>query len=62
MSRRTPAPGAQSRTSAWWQTAGSMRMPDLRTFLPRRGDYAGVRSGWRADALAGLTVGVVALP
>ena len=62
MSGRKPAPGAQGRTSAWWQVAESMRMPDLRTFLPRRGDYAGVRAGWRADALAGLTVGVVALP
>jgi SulP family sulfate permease len=30
--------------------------------LPRRSDYAGLRSGWRADVVAGLTVGVVALP
>jgi sulfate permease, SulP family len=34
----------------------------LRELLPRRDDYAGVRSGWRADVIAGLTVGVVALP
>jgi SulP family sulfate permease len=34
----------------------------LRDLLPRRDDYAGVRSGWRADVIAGLTVGVVALP
>jgi SulP family sulfate permease len=34
----------------------------LRGLLPRRADYAGVRSGWRADVIAGLTVGVVALP
>ena len=33
-----------------------------RTFLPRRGDYAGLRTGWRGDVVAGLTVGVVALP
>ena len=30
--------------------------------LPRRADYAGFTSGWRADVVAGLTVGVVALP
>ena len=30
--------------------------------LPRRADYAGVRTSWRGDLVAGLTVGVVALP
>lgn len=30
--------------------------------LPRRSDYAGLRTSWRADLLAGVTVGVVALP
>ena len=30
--------------------------------LPRRSDYDGLRRGWRADLLAGITVGVVALP
>lgn len=30
--------------------------------LPRRADYAGLRRTWRADIVAGLTVGVVALP
>lgn len=30
--------------------------------LPRRSDYAGVRYGWKADLVAGLTVGIVALP
>jgi sulfate permease, SulP family len=30
--------------------------------LPRRSDYAGVRRSWKADLVAGLTVGVVALP
>ena len=31
-------------------------------FLPRPSDYAGLRLSWRGDLLAGLTVGVVALP
>jgi SulP family sulfate permease len=30
--------------------------------LPRRSDYAGVSRTWRGDLVAGLTVGVVALP
>lgn len=30
--------------------------------LPRRSDYAGLRSSWRGDVVAGITVGVVALP
>ena len=34
----------------------------LGRLLPRRSDYAGARQSWRADLLAGLTVGVVALP
>ena len=34
----------------------------LRAFLPRRADYEGLRRSWRADVIAGLTVGVVALP
>lgn len=31
-------------------------------FLPRRADYAGVRRSWRRDLVAGVTVGIVALP
>jgi SulP family sulfate permease len=34
----------------------------LTRFLPRRGDYAGLGQSWRRDVVAGLTVGVVALP
>jgi SulP family sulfate permease len=30
--------------------------------LPRRSDYAGVGRSWRRDLLAGITVGIVALP
>jgi len=30
--------------------------------LPRKSDYAGVRQGWKADLVAGVTVGIVALP
>ncbi|HLT85132.1 MAG TPA: SulP family inorganic anion transporter [Phototrophicaceae bacterium] len=30
--------------------------------LPRRADYAGLSRSWRTDLLAGVTVGVVALP
>jgi len=48
----------------------SARTPFLRTsvgasvtrLLPRRADYAGLARSWRGDVVAGLTVGVVALP
>ncbi|HSO91945.1 MAG TPA: SulP family inorganic anion transporter, partial [Arthrobacter sp.] len=31
-------------------------------FLPSRRDYDGLRSSWKTDLLAGITVGIVALP
>lgn len=34
----------------------------IRRILPRRADYSGLGASWRADLVAGLTVGVVALP
>lgn len=34
----------------------------LTRLLPRRSDYAGLRRSWKGDVLAGVTVGVVALP
>lgn len=34
----------------------------IRRLLPHRGDYPGLRRSWRRDVLAGITVGVVALP
>ena len=34
-------------------------IPDL---IPRKSDYLGLSKSWRVDALAGITVGIVALP
>ncbi len=34
----------------------------LRDFLPSRADYKSARTSWRRDLLAGITVGIVALP
>lgn len=34
----------------------------LQRLLPGRGDYVGLRRSWRRDVIAGITVGVVALP
>lgn len=34
----------------------------LARLLPRRSDYAGLAGSWRTDVIAGLTVGIVALP
>ena len=40
-----------------------VRVPgNLTTFLPTSSDFPGIRSNWRADLVAGVTVGVVALP
>lgn len=38
------------------------RMTRLMELRPRRADYAGLGTGWRADLVAGITVAVVALP
>jgi SulP family sulfate permease len=37
-------------------------LADLARLLPRRSDYSGLRASWRTDVVAGITVGVVALP
>jgi SulP family sulfate permease len=45
-------------------TVGAERrwVPAIGSLLPRCRDYRGLRGGWRADVVAGITVGVVALP
>ncbi len=40
----------------------SAALDQLRRFLPSRRDYDGLRSSWKTDLLAGITVGIVALP
>jgi SulP family sulfate permease len=37
-------------------------LPALLRLLPRRADYAGLRRSWSRDLMAGVTVGIVALP
>lgn len=37
-------------------------MNNFKKLLPQRSDYAGLKKAWRNDLIAGLTVGVVALP
>ena len=46
------------------QTSGRLQdtFVHVRSLLPRRSDYAGIASSWRTDVIAGVTVGVVALP
>ena len=41
-------------------TGGAIKR--LTRFLPSRQDYAGLAASWRSDLLAGVTVGIVALP
>jgi len=42
-------------------TGANVRSSFVR-FLPRRADYAGLSKSWKGDVVAGVTVGVVALP
>lgn len=44
---------------AWLQAVHPQRLLHL---LPNRSDYRGLRRSWKSDILAGITVGVVALP
>lgn len=44
-----------------WNWA-EIRATIARRTLPRRSDYAGLRTTWRRDLLAGVTVAIVALP
>ena len=39
-----------------------IRATVARRVLPRRSDYAGLRTSWRGDLMAGVTVAIVALP
>lgn len=39
-----------------------MNFSALSNLIPRRSDYAATKQSWRFDLLAGLTVGIVALP
>ena len=46
------------------QVHGGLRaaLDALTDLLPRRSDYAGLSRSWRTDVVAGVTVGIVALP
>lgn len=43
-------------------TASSTASSRITRFLPSRQDYSGLAATWRTDLLAGITVGIVALP
>ena len=34
----------------------------METFLPKLSDFQGFKKNWRSDLIAGITVGIVALP
>lgn len=55
-----PQQGKAQQGKAQLRTAGLKTA--LRKFLPSPRDYDGLRSSWRTDLLAGITVGIVALP
>jgi len=45
-----------------FEAGAGVALGRVRDVLPRAADYASLRRSWRADVVAGLTVGVVALP
>lgn len=45
-----------------WRDDAKKYARDLRRLLPQRADYAEASTSWRQDVVAGITVGVVALP
>jgi len=53
------AGGTPGRSPGGWSRAAGKNIAGL---LPRRADYAGLSRSWRGDVVAGITVGVVALP
>lgn len=62
-SRSTTAPDPDTGTAAssragWLRVVGN----NITGLLPRRADYTGLPRSWRRDVMAGVTVGVVALP
>ena len=58
--RRPAAP--YSETVSDPSAAEGVRQRNLARLLPNRRDYADLPRSWRRDVLAGITVGVVALP
>jgi len=50
-------PSTPQRATSWTRA-----LSHVRALLPSRRDYAGLGRSWRGDLLAGLTVGIVALP
>ncbi|HET9011028.1 MAG TPA: SulP family inorganic anion transporter, partial [Gemmatimonadaceae bacterium] len=51
-----------ARRFAWSVVKRPVIAARLAAILPRRSDYAGFSASWKTDVIAGLTVGVVALP
>ena len=62
MRNRPTASGASDRAGAVGVRVFGTVRGNVRALLPRRSDYAGLRRSWRTDVVAGVTVGVVALP
>ncbi len=44
------------------QVKARLLVSQLASLMPNRSDYAGLASSWKTDVIAGVTVGVVALP
>src|SRR5436190_1565700 len=43
----------------WWRSARGLRLPGIRTLLPSRADYTGLRASWRGDVVAGIVAAIL---
>ncbi len=59
---RSRTPDARLDLGATARGAARSLVATVRPLLPGRGDYSGLRGSWRRDLVAGVTVGIVALP
>jgi sulfate permease, SulP family len=57
-----PDSGQSEGSTRWLHGAWNDAVHAVAALMPRRADYEGLRRSWRGDVLAGVTVGVVALP
>lgn len=60
--KSTPKPTPCRRTADRRTAVLRSRLRKTRSLLPRASDYASAHRTWKGDVLAGITVGIVALP
>lgn len=60
--RREARPNTPAESLRFARVAAARRVVGARDLVPRPADYRGLRQSWAKDLIAGVTVGIVALP